>query len=633
MNVSKILMALLLGVLAAGAIAPGGLARAESEAIEITAVPAEDEAEEASDSAAADDEVQAIEITALENTSLREVGDAPVESAPKEPAATANELAESGYLEPYYLDTGFHSDRQEDWWPRVDANFRSDQQEVWWPTDSYPNPYGRGYQWPGSGGEQAGMGGGQSADWSSWAQDAAHSTGYRSAASRDQAGCWLISGSLGFGTGSATYADNETQEFSLKESLKTLKGDHFEFYQEYAVDHSYVNSGTLTVGARQRFRDWAAGGDLRLTEEFKLYRDRDNSTHDRQEGMFALRFDPAWDDGRWDATLDYKYRVRVYETFSTRSYLNNAVRAALEYNVTPALAATTQLRFDDYNYSTGSTRSNNRTALSHEWEWQATKRLRLSAGVESEHKEYNVDKDRTYNEQGLTAGLRWDIARGSRVEIKGALADYDRPNELDESYEDTRAEVRWRQDVTGWLDFDVRFNNRENRYDISPQDDLDQSQLKLRLNFNPNRRWNFHTDFGQSQYDYANPNRAFDRRDLGFGMLYRFGQLRATADYSQREVSYDNNPLRDYTRDDFDLNLDYRIDRHRWRVYYGIGVLDQSNPASVNGYDEVRLGAQWDYKLDCRTSLELSYDFSEREYDALSSIDNSLLEAKLNFEL
>jgi len=592
------------------------LAAAETVATEVTAVGTDEQ--EATEAAAEASSI-AIEVAALEELSFRDGGVLQL------PAGEPQQVPAIGATSPLPGDQ-----------PRqVDANYAPEPPDYSW-DDLLDDSYGEYGDYGGYGDYAAAYGYPASTyddlagpEYEGYVPRADYGPSRR----RREGGGWSVSGSLGIGIGSASYSDNDYQEFYLREARDLLNGDRYEFYQEYAVDHAYFSSTTLTVGARQRLRDLLAGGDLRMTEEFRRYRDRDFSSNDRQEGYFALRFDPEWYCGRLEADIDYRYRIRVYESFSTRSYIHNSARGGVSYELTPELETEMRVRFDDYNFSEGSTRSNNRHSVSNEWEWQAAPDLRLRAGVERQRKSYNTTKDRSYDKQRYEARARWDAGRDTRIEVRGEVIDYDRELDPEESYEDTRAEVRLQQELADWAELELRLGDRQKDYDISPSDDLDQSSVELRLSLYPERNWNVFANFGEMQYDYALNTRAFKRRDLGLGADYWRGPWRAGAQYYRREYSFDAYSDRDYSRDDFDLDAGYRLDRQRWRVYYGIGLLNQDNPASVNGYEEIRAGAEWDYKLDSKTQLRLSYEVSDRDYDAFGSIDYSLLEARLEFEL
>jgi hypothetical protein len=457
------------------------------------------------------------------------------------------------------------------------------------------------------------------------------SRGYASAT--DSASRWSYRGTLGGGLGSATFADNDYWEFELWEIYDAANGNKYEFYQGYDVDYSYYSSSLLRLGARQRLRDWLWDGDLRLREEFRLYTDLDNDLNDRQEGRFELRFDPQWDDGRWEADLEYKYRVRTYEAFSTRGYRYNAVRAAVERTLSPELATAVRLRYENYDYSMGSTRSNDRTGLANEWEWEAQPGLKFNAGVASEEKEYSGDATRSYDKLTYGAGVDWDIDCDSNLELDAKFSDYTRDQLPSRDYDDQRVNLRYRRDLNEQLDIELRLAERRKEFDSAPENDIDESGYGVRLNYNPSCAWNYYAGYNYHDYDYALAARAFDRYDAMLGVAHYRGPLRASLDLRRQEVSFIADGGRDYDRNDFILDVAYRLAKQNWRVYYGVGKLDQAAVSSLVDYTETRLGAEWKYKLDRDVDLKLSYDYSERDYAALSDLDYSLLAAEIEFEL
>jgi len=444
---------------------------------------------------------------------------------------------------------------------------------------------------------------------------------------------WKVRGSIAAGLGDATFADNDFYEFKLRESLTNLQGNYYEFYQTYLVDKSYVDASTLTVGAKQRFNEWLWNGDLRLTEEFKYYENKDYSANDRQEGTFALRFDPEWMEGRWKAKVDYKYRIRLYEEFSTRSYRYNSARTALTYQVAPDLAATGRYRYDDYNYSSGSTYSNNRQAVTGELDWEATETLSLTAGVTTEEKEYQDNNSRSYDKVEYDARLRWEPDCVSQVELRGDATDYQREFNSAEDYDDRRVSLRYRRDLSCELDIDLYGGVRRKEYVNDSTRDLDVNEARFRVNFNPNCTWNMYAGYGQADYDYATASRAYLRTVMDAGVSYLMSGWRAGISYNRYETTFDVNTDTDYTRDDLDLTVDYRRDANRWKLYYGLGLFNQVNPSSRNDYDETRLGLGWDMDLDDATRLKLSYDFNKRDYELFTDYEYSQVGAKIEFDL
>lgn len=442
-----------------------------------------------------------------------------------------------------------------------------------------------------------------------------------------------IDGEIGYRSGTSTYASNENWEFELNESLTTRSDKEYRLYQSYQIDKSYVNSNELTVGAEQRFRELLWEGDLRLTEEFSRYNDEDEPLNNRQDGLFKLRFDPEWNDGEWQANVDYKYNVKAYETFSERSYIYHSGKAKLKWEINDRLSTEGWARMDDYNYSLGSTRGNDRVSTGNSWEWQASDRVRLDASAEREVKNYNVRKERSYEKLNYESGVRWQPDDDSTIELKGEFVDYNTEFSPGDAYEETRADVRVSRDLSEELDVSARYSNRAKNFDIDPLDDLDTNSYDLGLNYNPNRRWNFRADWNLANYDYASVNRAYDATGMTAGVSYSEGDVRASADWRSSENNYDSDPNRDYSRDDYNVDLDYRLGDHRMRVYYGVGLLDQADPASKNDYTETRAGAEWQFAIDPDVDLRVSYDFSKRAYDAQDDIEDTSFNAKLTFDL
>ncbi|MCH7472842.1 hypothetical protein IIA79_07825, partial [bacterium] len=330
---------------------------------------------------------------------------------------------------------------------------------------------------------------------------------------------------------------------------------------------------------------------------------------------------------------NYKYNNKVYETFSVRSYILHSGRAKVERKFSETLQGEVFSRFDDYNYSIGSTRGNSRASIGSAWQWEPQDDWRFTTRVSSESKSYEVRKDRAYDRMTYEAGARWDPDEQSTVELKGRLTDYDRDFDPGRSYEDSRIELRYRREVNERLDVDVRVLERSKDYDIDPLDDLDQHGVDLGVNFNPSRDWNLYLDVDRDEYDYAYAARSFERVRTGLGGSYSHKDVRVGLDLYRSDQSYSIDPARDFTRDSADLGFDYWHKEHRLSVYLGVGHLDQVDPASVNDYTERRMGASWEFEIDPKTDLTVSFMSSERDYDARDTIEDTRFEAKILFEL
>ena len=444
---------------------------------------------------------------------------------------------------------------------------------------------------------------------------------------------WLVAGEVAVGTGSATYTDREYQEFELSETLSTPSGKEYEFYQRYDVDHSYVNSGTLTIGGEQRLPDFLRRGLLELNEEFRLYRDRDDRRNDRQEGLFELNWEPSWQDGRLSAEVNYRYRIREYEDFSTRSNIHHRIRATLERQFGSGLTGSAFTNFDDYSYSLGSTRGTNRVGLGGELEWELNDSLTVSAGAQREQKHYDVRKESSYDKRTLTADLEWQPDEESTLKVEGRSIDYARDFNPLENYTDERLEASYQRYLSRRVDASFSITERRKRFDTAADEDLDEHRWAVLVNAYPSERFNAYAGLERRDYAYANPLRAYERKEILAGLGYSYADLSLYLDWRSYDNSFDSTPDRDYTLNLLDLSGELKFDPHRLRVYYGIGALNQEHPGSLNDYDETHAGAEWEFALDPQTDLTISYDFSERAYELQHDIDESRFEARLSFEL
>lgn len=442
---------------------------------------------------------------------------------------------------------------------------------------------------------------------------------------------WEYEAEFGFQSGQSTYAENEAWNAEFVERLIAAGGNEFEFYQQYNKDISYVESESWTVGAEQKIKDILWEGDLRLKEEFGQYRDKDDSANDLQEGEFKMRFDPEWSDGRWQADVEYRYNVKVYETFSTRSYKLNSGKLKLEHEFSEDLEGNVRGAFDDYNYSIGSDRGNSKTQYGSGMDWDITNDLSIGVDLEQESKNYDVRKDRNHEERKYGVDLDWKPDDHSQLSLKHGFTDHDRFYDPGENYEDNATDARYRRSLSDEFDFDLNWSYRDKQFDIDPLSDTLQRGYGFGMNYNPDEDWNLAYSFDNRDYGYSDPVREYEARGHRGSIGYRHHNISLNLDISRSENDYAMDALRNYTRDDYDLDFDYRFDRHSVRVYYGVGYLDQADPASTNDYSETRVGAGWDYELSEEAQLRLSYDFNVREYDSQPEQEDNRLQAIISF--
>ncbi|MCC7477892.1 porin [bacterium] len=444
---------------------------------------------------------------------------------------------------------------------------------------------------------------------------------------------WDFSGEITFNSGEGSFNKEEQQAFSLEQRLKMPSGKEFSFYQRYDLDHSYVDSSTLSIGGEQKLPDLLWNGKLRLKEEFRLYTDRNASFNNRQDGLFQLDFDPNWAGGRWKADIAYKYNIKEYETFSPRSYRQNRAKLKLEHQFSKDLSASVHASNDDYTYSFGSNRGNTKRELGGEAQWQVNDQLSLSTSVEHEEKEYEVRKSRGYEQDRWEAGLRWQPDQQSSIDLNTSLTDYDSPFSPDRNYEDQSLRLRAQRSFSPRWQGDLSLSRRSKVFDVDPFNDVDSDSFGAGLSYRPDKDWSFYVNLAADSFDYANPDRAYDNERLSLGASYRHDDFSAGADWSINSSSYSSDPNRNYDNTSLGLNAGYQWGRHDLSAYYNRGQLDQADPASTSEYTDSAFGGRWQFKLSREFDLSLSYDRSNREYTAADSLKDTRFEARLEFEL
>jgi hypothetical protein len=443
---------------------------------------------------------------------------------------------------------------------------------------------------------------------------------------------WRVAGEIGAGLGSSSNADNDRYLFRLTQELEDPQTENkYEFYQRYEIDRSYVDAHVLTLGAKQLLKDWHSGGDLRLREEFRRYDDRNFDSNDRQEGLFDLRWEPKWDCDCWNAELAYRYNIKEYETFSPLSYKLHRGRARVERKLSEDLEIGAHAEVVTYNYSFGSDRDNLRTEVGVDAGWR-TCDTDWRASIEHEEKEFDLKKELGYSEDRADLSVNWRIDCSSRLSARMRGASHERPFEPDRSYDEWLADATYFRQLSCEWSARLRGMQRSKQFG-DPTDDLDQTLGEFELAYQPSKEWTWTGSVQRDEYAYANPLRAFTRDRWRLGAQYYYCDLSLGVDYERQVNSYDADPDRDWQRDNMALNVGYRHGCHDFRLYGQFAVLDQSDTASVNDYDETQLAASWSYKIDCTTDFILSYEDRERRYDVQPAVRDRLVEARLRFEL
>lgn len=456
--------------------------------------------------------------------------------------------------------------------------------------------------------------------------------GYRESASDFEPRRWKISGELGFAGGSSTYGNNDGQTFALREKLDK-GGRTYEFYQEHNIDRSYVNSAETVLGAKQRFERWLWEGDLRLTEEFTEYKDKNDGLNNRQEGRFDLDFRPKFNGGQTEAVIEYGYRIKEYETFSPRSYKHNSGKLRLTQHFSDALTGSAQLRYDSYDYSLGSSLGNRKTELSTEWEYKASDDLRLSASVESEQKSYSARKTRDYEQLTTRLSAVWQPDADSLANVSLSRVDRVGTFAPSQSYNEDSATASYQRQLTDELSLNLSATEREKSFDLDSDRDLSQHSQSLSLSYNPDEAWRFGLNLGRDDHAYALPVRAYVTTRSGLSAGYYCDGVSYSVDYSHSENDYDSDALRDFSNDSWTFAAGWRWDRSSLDLSYSYGLLDQADPASFNDYTDNSFSGAWKYEINPDTDFHLSYTSSDRSYDAQPSVTDKRLEAKLEFDL
>lgn len=444
---------------------------------------------------------------------------------------------------------------------------------------------------------------------------------------------WDFRLDLNAATGRSSFGgDNEWQFYRFSQTLHTPRGNEFEFWQEWENDHSFITGREWGLGAEQRIPDFWNDGSLRAVQEYRDYRDLNQNNQRRKQFDLRLRLDPRWEAERVRARFDYRLRTVDYPLLPSDSYVLHDARLDVEHEVNSELRASSGLHSKNYNYGPGSNRSNNLLRSEARLDWKFDDSASAYLQGSREDKNYNSRPDRNYDLNSSGFGLRWDPDSVSTVSADVERSYYDRPFAPDRSYDEWQAQGRYRRQLSCQLDLDLRYLYRDKRYAIDPLSDSTQRQGSALLNYMPDEHWNYQAGWQRSDYAFANPLRAnlSDVYTLGAG--YRLDESYVGFNWRRNESDFTGAPQFSNTRDDYDFEFQQQGCDWRWRSYLGFGRLAQQLPGNLNNFREQRLGMEWGYDFDCRTTLNLRYDYFERRYALQNAFEDSRIEAGLTYK-
>ena len=444
---------------------------------------------------------------------------------------------------------------------------------------------------------------------------------------------WDFKLDLGEATGTSTFGDNEGQYYRFEQRLHTPRGNQFGFYETYNIEHTFLNTRDWGAGAEQRIPNFWNDGELRVNEDYEDYTDRDFADERRKQTDFRVRLSPTWMDGHVRGGLDYHLRNVEYPNFSTESYLMHDLRLNGAYDINQTVTASGDARYAHYNYALGSSNSNDLLHLGSRVDYKLDDNLTAYVQASQDDKRYNSRKDRNYREEDAGGGFNWQADCQSTLSGDVSHAAYDRPYNPDLSYDEWDATARYRRHFNCALDGDFRYSWRDTKYDIDPLNNLRYNEINSQFNYAPSEDWNLTGTWGRSDYQFADPLRAYV--DNVYALGYGYHVADGTADFNwRRSVSdYPGAPTFSNRKDDYDFDFTQTGCDWHWRGYVGMGQLEQSFPGSLNVYNEQRLGFEWGYNFSCATSLTVNFDHSKRNYvNSGNHVEDNRLQANLEYK-
>jgi hypothetical protein len=444
---------------------------------------------------------------------------------------------------------------------------------------------------------------------------------------------WDFKLDLGAATGNSTFGDNEGQYYRFEQRLHTPRGNQYGFYETYNIEHNFLNTRDWGIGADQRIPDFWNDSELRMSEDYEDYTDRDFADERRKQTDFRVRLNPQWMDGHVRTNLDYRLRNVEYPNLPTESYVMHDLRLSGQYDVDHTATASGDLRYAHYNYALGNGNSNNLLHMGGRIDYKLDEDLTAYVEGNQDDKRYNSRKDRNYQQDELGAGFNWKTDCDSTLSGDVSHTAYDRPYNPLYSYDEWNSQLRFRRQLSCALDADLRAGYRTTHYDIDPLNNLRSTDLNAQFNYAPEEDWNMTGTWGRHDYHYADPLRAYVNSIYALGYGYHVEHGSAGFNWRRSVSDYAGAPQFSNTKDDFDFDFTQDDCNWRWRGYAGVGRLTQNFPGTGNNYNEQRLGFEWSYDFSCATTLTVDYDHSKRAYvNANNRTEDNRLQANLTYK-
>lgn len=443
---------------------------------------------------------------------------------------------------------------------------------------------------------------------------------------------WTSRGDISVLTGSGTFADYDRHRIYLKQTYKDVDGNYFTFWEEYDNDHSFIDLRKWDVGSSQSIADFY-NGELNLRQRYTTYHDSTFGTNGRKQLTLHADYNYEFNE-RTKAEGIWEYKSKNFDLPLSRSYLYHHAELNATHMLSDKVTGYAFWNMYDYHFSHGNAGGNNATNLGVDFEFTPTPAWVWNLGYTTTERSYDVNKGKAYFDDKFTLGARFqpDVISFGEASLELRHRDQRRTALLD--FNDNRLKLRYWRGFNNEFDGDFRLEFRNKDYSAPNANSYDYWRWAMMFNYSPNYSTRLYYNFDYYDYGYEGLARSYDRAYNRIGMNHNWDSgVALTTELGYTDQDYATNTGRDYVIWDFLADLYWPFEeRQSLRFYVDLSDLSQSQPGSVNDYYAYSVGVDYDWRIDARYKLTLSYDYNMRDYANQPNIKDQTIEARLRFD-